>query len=148
MSEEFYGKNLFGEIVNFEVRAKSADELDLGEKSDERFNIFLLTDAIGERDKRNAWLIYRKALASGMSAEEIFWRVMWGVKSLILAQKTSSPEESGLNPFVYRKAKSFLKNWEITELEKLSKALVDGLHRSRRGNSEIEIILEKEILSL
>jgi DNA polymerase III delta subunit len=145
--DEFYEKNLFGESVNIGIE-EPEDEADLGEREDNRFNIFQLTDAIGARDKRNAWMIYRKALASGMNAEEIFWRVMWGVKALLLASKAKSAEESGLNPFVYRKSKSFLKNWKDEELETLSKNLVEGLHESRRGVVEVETMLEKWVLTL
>src|SRR4051812_8548203 len=117
MSEEYYKINLFGDEVNI-IHAEEkeiAKEDFSGSSSD--FNIFELTDAIGARMKREAWVIYERALASGMSAEEIFWRVMWGVKALLLTERTESAEESGLNPFVYRKSKSFLKNWKKGEIE-------------------------------
>jgi hypothetical protein len=146
MSDEYYGMNLFGEKVDFGL--KDEEEADLGEKEDDRFNIFLLTDAIGARDKRGAWVIYQKALASGMVADEIFWRVMWGVKALILAEKASGVEETGLNPFVYKKNRAFLKNWKREELEKLSARLTLGYHDARRGIGDIDSLLEKTILSI
>lgn len=150
MAEEFYSKNLFGEEVNVgllneteEEPARTAEGFQSG-----GFNIFPLTDAIGERDKRKAWVVYEQALNSGMVADEIFWRVMWGVKALLLTYKTSSAEESGLNPFVYKKSKSFLKNWKLEELENLSESLVVGYHNARRGVGEMETMIEKIILSL
>lgn len=146
MSDEFYGKNLFGEVVN--VGLGEPDEIEIVEKAGREFNIFPLTDAIGARDKRSAWAIYQKALASGMVADEIFWRAMWGVKALLLTLKTKSAEESGLNPFVYKKSKTFLKNWNETELENLSESLVTGYHNARRGLGEMETMLEKVILSI
>jgi hypothetical protein len=146
MTDEFYGKNLFGEQVNFGLDEEYLDA-PLSPKEKE-FNIFALTDAIGSRDKRNAWMIYERALASGMVADEIFWRVMWGVKALLLSAKTESAEESGLNPFVYKKNKSFLKNWKVEELENLSESLVVGYHNARRGIGEMETMIEKVLLNL
>jgi DNA polymerase III delta subunit len=146
MAEEFYGVNLFGERVD--VGLVEPEEKEVIDKAGREFNIFPLTDAIGERDKRKAWVVYEQALASGMVADEIFWRVMWGVKALLLSAKTASAEESGLNPFVYRKFKSCLKNWKLEELEKLSESLVVGYHDARRGKGEMETMIEKILLTL
>ena len=144
--DEYYGKNLFGDVVN--VGLIEPKEEEIIEKAGKEFNVFPLTDAIGEKDKRKAWVVYEQALASGMVADEIFWRVMWGVKSLLLSAKTSSAEESGLNPFVYKKSKSFLVNWKVGELEDLSGSLVVGYHNARRGIGEMETMIEKILLSL
>jgi hypothetical protein len=113
------------------------------------FNIFTLTDAIGARKKKDAWILYQKALASGMAADDIFWRaIAWEIKTLLLASKTKSAEESGLNPFVYQKAKAYSKNFKAGELENLSETLVVGYHNARRGIGEIETLIEKILLSL
>jgi hypothetical protein len=146
MSDEFYGLNLFGEKVNVGLEEPKEETEVTSAKND--FNIFALTDAIGARDKRNAWKIYQQALASGMVADEIYYRVMWGVKSLLLAAKTKSAEESGLNPFVYRKSQGFLKNWKLDELEQLSESLVVGYHNARRGIGDMETMIEKILLGL
>lgn len=137
---------MFGERVD--VGLVEPEEAEVIEKAGREFNIFPLTDAIGDRDKRSAWVVYEQALASGMVADEIFWRVMWGVKALLLSAKTASAEESGLNPFVYKKFKSCLKNWKVEELEKLSESLVVGYHDARRGKGEMETMIEKVLLSL
>ncbi len=150
MSDEFYGVNLFGERVDVglvsEVDKEPARTTE-GYQSG-GFNVFPLTDAIGEKDKRKAWVVYEQALASGMVADEIFWRVMWGVKALLLSAKTASADESGLNPFVYKKFKSCLKNWKVEELERLSESLVVGYHDARRGKGEMETMIEKILLNL
>lgn len=146
MNDEFYKENLFGEEVNFGFEEEEDEKVQKGTK--ETFNIFALTDAIGGRDKKNAWVIYEKALASGMSADEIFWRVMWGVKTMILASKTKDVSETDMKPFPYNKAKSFLRNWKTEELEALSENLVIGYHEARRGNGPMETMIEKFLLSL
>lgn len=147
MAEEFYKDNLFGERVDIGF-LEEEEEGKESPKWESGFNIFALTDAISARDKRNAWVIYEKALASGMVADEIFWRVMWGVKTLLLAEKCKSAEEADLKPFVYSKAKASLKNWKREELEDLSERLVVGYHEARRGVGEIETMIEKILLNL
>ncbi len=152
MSEDFYHKNIFGEVV----------DLDLGEltspqflSSDEErgntkngFNIFALTDAVGARDKKNAWILYQKALASRMVAEEIFYRIFWIVKSMILASRTKSFEETEMKEFPYKKAKQYANNFSKEELENLSETLVVGYHKARRGIGEVDSVIEKMLLRL
>ena len=147
MAEEFYHKDLFNTVVDFSPDKDEKDDL-IGPKAKADFNIFSFTDAVGARKKRDAWVLYQKALASGMSAEEIFWKVAWQVKTMLLAKNTTSSMESGQNAFVYKKAKENLKNFEEGELEKLSEDLVIGYHHARRGKTEIQTFLEKMLLSL
>ncbi len=124
------------------------EEFDIGTKSKSDFNIFSLTDAIGSRNKKDAWVLYQKALASGMVAEEIFWKVMWAIKTMLLAKRTKTAEEAEMKTFPYNKAKSNLKNFKEGELEKISENLVIGYHNARRGKGEIEGLIEKVLLSL
>lgn len=112
------------------------------------FNIFSLTDAIGSRNKKEAWVLYQKALASGMVAEEIFWKVMWTIKTMLLAKRTKTAEEAEMKTFPYNKAKSNLKNFKEGELEKISENLVIGYHNARRGIGEIDTLIEKILLGL
>lgn len=41
------------------------------------FDFFSLSNALVKRDRSQLWLGYHKALASGVTAEEIFWRSLW-----------------------------------------------------------------------
>ena len=145
--EEFYEKNLFGDTVN--VSMKKDDEEDLiGPKARAEFNIWALTDAIGARKKKDAWVLYQKALASGMVAEEVFYKLVWQVKTMLVASKTKTAEEADMKPFPYNKAKTFLKNFSTSELINLSTSLVLGYHKARRGEGEIETLVEKTLLRL
>ncbi len=129
--------------------AEKIEELTLAEgKKKETFNIFSFTDAIGERNKKNSWILYEKAVFSGMAPEELFWKVVGQIRNMILVKKTKSATEAGLHPFVYGKAKGFLRNFKEGELENLSEKLVIGYHQARRGEGEIETLLEKTLLSL
>jgi DNA polymerase III delta subunit len=143
--EELYSANLFGE----KVEVKEEEEGDVvGPKARPEFNVFALTDAIGSRNKREAWVLYHKALASGLVPEELFYKVQWQVKTMLLATKTKTAEEADMKSYPYSKAKGFLKNFKPGELEKLSEDLVRGYHEVRRGNEETETFVEKTLLSL
>lgn len=109
------------------------------------FSIFKLTDALGNRSRKKAWVEYQRALRSGSRPEEIHGMLFWQTKSMLLvAQKATS----GLKPFVVSKSKSFLNNWTEDELKKLSSNLVSIYHNSRRGGPELEIAIEQLVLGL
>jgi hypothetical protein len=149
MTEEFYHKDLFGTVVDIDLAVKEdEEEKPLLDKKGREFNIFALTDAIGARDRKRAWIIYQSALAAGLSAEEIFFKVVWQVKSMLIAVKTKSVAETDMKAFPYSKAKGFLKNFKPGELEKLSEDLVIGYYNTRRGVGEVETFVEKILLKL
>lgn len=147
---EFYHKDIFGTVVDIEIREEEeiSDAVKSASSEKGEFNTFAFTDAIGERKKKDAWVLYEKALASGQVAEQLFYKVMWLLKTMLLAQKCATAEEAKLNPFVYRKSKGFLKNYKPGEIEKLSQELVEGYHKARRGEGEIETLVEKVLLKL
>lgn len=143
---EYYSTNLFGEKM--EAPFEDSEEDLIGPKARAEFNIWALTDAIGARKKRDAWVLYQKALASGMVPEEVFYKLVWQVKTMLVAEKTRSAGEADMKPFPYNKAKGNLKNFKSGELEKLSESLVLGYHAARRGEGEIETLVEKTLLRL
>jgi DNA polymerase III delta subunit len=148
MSEEFYHKDIFGQVIDLDLGENElSDAVKSAKAGYGDFNSFALTDSIGERRKKDAWVLYQKALASGQAPEQLFYKVVWLVKSMLLAARTNE-KDSGLNPFVYKKSKSFLKNWKEDEVEKLSENLIKGFHTARRGEGEVETMLEKILLSL
>lgn len=112
------------------------------------FNVFRLTDALGERDRQRLWLLYQEALAQGLAAEEIFWRLVWQVKTMLLVQKSGEVPPSSLKPFVIMKARRFSRNFQETELEDLSRALVSLWHDARAGKKDFAIGLERFLLAV
>lgn len=118
-------------------------ELDLAD-----FNIFDLADAFGKRDKKNLWVLYQKAKMRNIPDEEIHGILNWQLKSILIASKSKSVNDSGLKPFVYNKSLKFSKNFEEGELEKLSSKLISIYHDARRGIVEFNIALEKFILEI
>lgn len=117
----------------------------------ERFNVFALSDALVMRDKKALWVLYRKAIDSGLSAEEIVPILIWQVKNMFLVKDKKADasflKESGLSPFVAKKAESGSKKFTHEELSKLSFNLVSLYHDARRGH-DLEIGLERLILEI
>lgn len=145
-NEEFFQRDIFGNLIKVVLETEEVDAIGPQARSD--FNVFALTDAIGARKKRDAWVLYQKALASGMVAEEIFYKLVWQIKTMLIATKTKSVSETDMKDFPYNKAKSFLNNFKPGEIEKMSEDLMLGYHRARRGETEIETLVEKTLLRL
>lgn len=118
------------------------------EKKKPEFNIFSLTDAFGKKDKKKLWVLYQKALEADAVPEEIHGILFWQLKSMLVAATAESASSAGLAPFVFTKAKSFLKNYSSEELKQLSSKLVRMYHDAHRGIHDFEIALERLILTL
>jgi len=112
------------------------------------FNIFSLGDALGKRDRKNLWILYEKAIASGISPEEIHGTLFWQVKSMILSKSAKDAEEAVLKPYVFKKSNSYAKNFTSEELFAISSKLVDIYHEARRGVHDFGIALELFILQV
>lgn len=117
-------------------------------ESKDKFNTFSLADVFGRRDKKNLWVLYQEALSQGVAPEEINGVLFWQLKSMIVASKSKSADESGLKPCVFQKSKNFARNYTEEEMKKLSSSLVSVYHDSRRGIHDFDIALEKFILSV
>ena len=109
-----------------------------------RFNIFSLADALGERNKKKLWLLFRESIMTA-SPEEIHGILFWQMKNISLV-KTSSGNP-GMNGFVFNKTKRFADNFSKKEILALNTQLIDMFHQ-RDIYSSLEIELEKMILSL
>jgi hypothetical protein len=118
-----------------------------GSPAPQKFNIFSLTDALGERDRAKLWVLYQKALASGSEPEEIHGILFWQIKALVGAASSKSAVEAGLKPFVWGKAQSFLKNYSLPELKKISGDMVSLYHNARLESLELRDSLEVFLLS-
>lgn len=117
-------------------------------KFDTRENLFPLANAIGRRDKKSAWTLWCLAISKGISAEEIYNIILWQVKAMVLALRSASALEAGMKPYPFESAKKFAKNFKESEIENLYQNLVDLYHEKRRGGLDMELSLERFILSI
>jgi len=112
------------------------------------FDVFSLAEAIGRRDKKNLWVLYRKAIDIGITPEEINGILFWQIKSMIVASGATNATEAGLSPFVFGRAKTYSKNYSKEELQKLSGRLVTSYHEAHRGIYDFDIALERFVLEI
>ncbi len=141
-------------VEKMEKSAEKVQEFSLtksygvAKNSAEKFNIFSLADVFGRRDKKNLWTLYQEALSQNIAPEEIHGILFWQLKSILVASQSENVKESGLNPYVFQKSKSYAKNYNEEEIKKLSSALVSVYHDSRRGIHDSSIALERFILNI
>ncbi len=136
-------------LKKVEKKAEKVQEISEAKKPEAKgFNVFLLTDAFGMRNKKDLWVLYEKAIVSGVEPEEIHGILFWQTKAMLASVQANSPEEAGLKPFVYQKSSRFAKNFKIEELRELSSRLVSIPHDSRRGLIDFGTALERFILGV
>lgn len=117
-------------------------------KKEKEFKIFDLADAFGRRDKKDVWVLYQKSKAYNITPEEVHGILMWQIKAMYISKNSKSGGESGLNPFVFRKAVGFAKNFTNEELKNISSKLVSIYHDARRGILEMDIAIEQFLLNI
>jgi len=115
-------------------------------KAPNMFNIFSVSDALGIRDRKKLWIKYHEAVHNGFSAEDVFWKFVWQVKSMLIVAK--EPNAKSMKPYTKQKSLGYAKNYSTQELENLSTKLVTLYHDARRGIVEFDIALEQLILSV
>lgn len=107
---------------------------------------FALADALIAKDKKQLWLRLAQALRVGFSPEELHGILFWGAKNLVLAG-APSPEEVGLNPFVYKKARAAREKFSDEDVEQLLAELAVLPHEARKSGMPLELALERFALS-
>ena len=65
----------------------------------ERFNNFLLANALENRDKFNLWIYFRQALENEAGMEELVGILFWKAKDMLLKKSFSKFSESELKNF-------------------------------------------------
>lgn len=140
---EEIGKNS-EKVFNFDLEKKEIKK---------EFNIFLISDAFGEKNKKKLWIVFNKAKRNGMVAEEIFWKIVWQAKNILLAYTAEREGDSSLaklkiSPFVLSKSKKYAKNFKESELKDIYSELVSLYHESRRQSLDFDLALESFILNL
>lgn len=130
----------------YEKFAESTEEFK-GEKA-ARFDVFSLAELLSRKDKRNLWVKLVDARAAGIPTEEIIGILWWQLKALRLAAVTISASEAGMKDFPYNKSKRALSNFRDGELEALSHSLLTLRHDGHLGKCDIDLALEKWVLTL
>ena len=117
-------------------------------ESDLQSRIYKFSDALLIRDRRALWVGYHRAISQGFDPEELFWKLSWQVKNILLASKTKSADEASMHPFVYSKSKQASQKFTEPELVGLSSSLLDLWHETHSGKKELPLALEQFILQV
>lgn len=96
------------------------------EKPKPKINTFDIALYFGKKEKLKTWILYKDAISSGVSPEEISGILFWKIKSLLTL-----------------KTKVFSDN----DLKKMASRLVSLYHDSHLGKTDFNIGLEQFILS-
>ena len=123
-------------------------EYTLNKTNERPFNIFSLGDALGERNKKELWVLYQKAVASELSSEEISGTLFWSIKNMALMKQAGAQGDCGLNPFVAKKTRTFASHYTKEEIILLSRKIRTLYHEAHRGGEPMDIALERFILNL
>lgn len=113
------------------------------------FNLFLLSDALLNRDRKSLWLGFNQALKAGIAPQEIFWNLWWQLRVLLaVGAEPGSQDLPGLKPFVVQKAKRGLSKFKREELESLADKFGQIFAGEFPDSDEFTFRLESAILSL
>lgn len=118
-------------LTKFEKKAKKVLASDRKkEDKEENYNTFAIADALGKRDKKSMWILYREAIDRGESPEALHGILFWKAKTMTL-----SPAQ-------------FSGKWSKEDIDALLDKLIAVSHEARRGKHEMETGLEGVILGL
>lgn len=133
----------------FAEHAEKFEVFDIPREKYKGFNVFNLSDAFCNKDKKSLWILYQIALRENIAVEEILHKLFWQVKMLLIAK--SNPNEDQLKKLMikeypFSKSKTSAKNFTEAELKNFSFDLVSILHDGRRGR-ETTVALEKFLIN-
>lgn len=120
-----------------EVSGKMADK--------KEWRAFPLADALGKRDRKEAWVLLQKARSVGAKPEEIHGIIFWQFKNIALAKEYGA-RIPGLAPYPARKAADYAKKFTKDEIREKLGEIVRIYHEARSGGMELDLAVEKFVL--
>jgi len=116
-------------------------------------DIFKLTDALGQKNKKAALKLISDQLKSGTSPTELLAKITWQFKNLLLVKNfyeengpgypgTRLGFQLGLHPFVIKKTASQIKNYDIDNLKKTYNRLLKIDWQIKTSQIEPEVLFD------
>ena len=117
---------------------------------DTYFNIYSLTNAFAEREKRRAWLLYHEALASDIATEVVFWKLVWQTRVLLASYEGTAGLKAIGTGADFAKTERARAKWDRQELLAFHRRLLVLYHdfETFRSDPDLEFALERAILSI
>jgi len=115
--------------------------------------IFDLTDAVGDKNKIKALKLMEELILKKEAEQFILIMLYKHFRNLFLLrvatnENLASAEYLGINPYVYRKLLSQVKNFSEEQLKNILATLTDLDYKSKRGEINLRIGMELVISSL
>ncbi len=121
-------------------------------------NIFELTDAIGNNNKKLALVLVRKFLSSGISPTELLHKCLWLTRNLIMiksfvqgnerASYQDVARELSLHPFIAKKSISQIKNFDLIHLKNMHSKILAMDKKTKTGHiSDLRASLDLFVLT-
>ena len=91
------------------------------------YNIFELTDALANKNKRKALSALHRALDNGEKPTELLGLLGWQVRNLLRFKSSpnAKPSDLKLHPFILEKLKSSAKFFSVNELNKIMSKIIN-----------------------
>jgi len=116
-------------------------------------NIFKLTDAIGQKNKKTALKLISDQLKSGVSALELLSKIIWQFKNLLLIKEFVETNgerypanrltyQLGLHPFVVKKNIAQVKNYNADELKIIYNHLLKIDYKLKTSQTDPEVLFD------
>lgn len=131
-------------------KSETEREKEKWQEKREAAKIFSVTDALARRDRRGLWIEYWRAMLNGLDPEDVFWKLQWQVKNMLLAAGSKDAAEAALHPFVFGKARAGAANFKHIELISYSSKLLDLWANAHAGDygQDLDLALEQFILGV
>ncbi len=89
-------------LDSFKKARAEINVFELPKEKTEKFNNFLLANALENRDKLNLWIYFRQALENGAEMEALAGILFWKAKDMLLKKNLGKFSESELKNFAGR----------------------------------------------
>lgn len=122
------GKLLKPALEVFKKNKAEINLFELPKEKKERFDNFLLANALANKDKLNLWIYFRQAMDLGVGMEELVGVLFWKVKDMIL--------RNNFNKFT------------LLELQKIANRLSCLLPEARKKGLDDEAVFEQFLLEI
>lgn len=122
-------ENEIKKLANFVLAEKREEITDADLKKivipDLELNIFDTIDAMAAKDKKKAINLFKQHLQEGAEVPYLFSMVAWQMRNIIIAKTAGSYGETGISPYVLRKATYQAKNFSLDDLKRIYQKIID-----------------------
>lgn len=167
-------KEFFTEMLGLLKEIKSAEHIciiaegDITEKNKEKikklstkfqeFNIkkvevkkqepptFAFATSFANREFQKTEKYLNTLLGLKLAPEEIHGVLWWQMKSVMLSSKAQSAVGAGLNPYVFKNAKSASEKWNPGDLDQVLNSLFEMYHQAHRGKVDFYNAIERLVV--